>query len=63
MAVNDELAKLHEENARLRREVARMRDARNRAEDLNGVMATRLANQGREIAKLKQKLYDVTVLD
>ena len=59
-----------EEIARLRQEIARMRDGRNRAEDLNGVMATRLANQGREIARLKkvnaelrQKIYDVTVLD
>lgn len=58
-----ELAKLRAESARLRREIARMRDACNRAEDLNGVMATRLANQGREIAELKQKIYDVAALD
>lgn len=50
------LAELQEENAKLRREVARMRDARDRAEDLNGVMATRLANQGRGIAELKEEL-------
>lgn len=54
---------LEEEVAILRREVARIREDRDRTEDLNKVMATRLAEQGRKIAELKQKVYDVHALD
>ena len=56
--MNDKLAELHEENARLRSLNARFRSERDSNADLIGVMAERLAKQGKQIAELKRDVAE-----
>ena len=56
--MSDKLAELHEENARLRSLNARFRNERDSNADLIGVMAERLAKQGKQIAELKREVAE-----